>query len=131
MTVGGMDGEDVVGGNWAGRLARCERTTLEEERSGPCTVGAFDSELERAGASTRATVDELVSPEPRLLIESCSNTRLEVIGTVKLAGTGGTREPTSSIPMSGANVGTRVSGEDVLGPNGGTGLREKDCFRAR
>lgn len=123
-----MEGEEVAGGNCAGRLA--ERTTLEEERSGACTVGTFDSELKRAGASTRATTDEF-SSEPRLLMESCSNTRLEVVGSAKLVGTGGTGELTSTVTMPGVDVGTRESGEIVLGSNGGTGLREKDCFRTR
>lgn len=130
MTDAGMEGEDVAGDNCAGRLARCERTTLEEERSGACTAGVFDSELERAGASTRVMADEL-SPEPRLLTESCSNTRLEVVGISKLVGTGGTGEQTSTTAMPGANVGTKESGVVVLGSNGGTGLREKDCFRTR
>lgn len=129
MTDAGMEGKDVTGDDCAGRLARCERTTLEEERSGACTVGVLDSELERE-ASTRATAGEL-SPEPHLLTELCSNTRLEVIGTVKLVGTGGTGELTSTTVMPGADVGTGESGEVVLGSNGGTGLRENDCFRTR
>lgn len=126
MTEGGMEGEDVAVANCAGRLARCESTTLEEERSGACTVGAFDSELEGAGASTGITADEL-SSEPRLLTESCC---LEVVGT-KLVGMGGTGGPASTTTVLEANVETRESGEVVLGSSGGTGLREKDCFRTR